>query len=390
MDFQNFLARFSLNSGLVDKLGFNPYYPAIQSALVDPIILNGTEFINLASNNYLGLADEPRIKEAAKKAIDEYGLSFCATPIAGGACSLYQEASQRLNDFTGVEDSILYPSCYQANNAVFKVLAGPVDVILADHFAHSSLIEGIKSSTAKFRPFLHNNLGHLEDNLKKCSSHEQIFVVTESVFSTEGTLAPLAAMNNLCLKYNAILVIDDSHGIGLIGPNGRGAAFGLENFHGIYTASLGKAIANAGGMIGGNKKIIDFIRYNSSHLIYSTAIVPPVLGGIIKSIEIIEAEFESLSRKIFAYKKIISDALVSSGFHCTASEAPIMSIKAGSSEQTLLLAQMFFDNNILTTPFIYPSVPEKQGKIRLIAGANLKQENIEKAAAIIHSFKKPL
>ena len=292
-----------------------------------------------------------------------------------------------LSKFTGVEDCIIYPSCYQANNAVFKVITEKNDLIIVDHYAHSSLVEGIKAASCKFRPFLHNNTSHLEELLKKANDFEQVFVVTESVFSTEGSIAPLQEINELCNKYNAVFIIDDSHGIGVIGDKGKGAISCISDFNGIYTASLGKAIANSGGMIGGNKTIIDFLRYNSSHLIYSTAIVPSVLGGIIKVLEIIEEDFSSIKERMFRHKKTIQEALVAAGFSIAQSETPIMSIEAGNSEQTLRLAYEFYKNKILTTPFIFPSVPEKQGRIRLITGANLSDDIVQKAAMLIRSMK---
>ena len=362
MENETFLKRFYLDSSVVDKAGFNPYYPVLQSSLGNTLLIENEEFINLATNNYLGLADDARVKEASIKAICDYGLSYCATPIAGGACKIYNDAAGLLSSFTGVVDCIIYPSCYQANNALFKIIAGKNDIILVDHYAHSSLVEGIKAAPCKFRPFLHNNIQHLEELLQKSGDLEQVFVVTESVFSTEGSIAPLKEMNELCNKYNAVFVIDDSHGIGVIGDKGKGAVSCISNFNGIYTASLGKAIANSGGMIGGNRTLIDFLRYNSSHLIYSTAIVPSILGGIIKIIEIIEEDFSNLKDKMFCHKKIIQEALLKAGFTISKSETPIISIESGNSEQTMQVAYDFYKNKILTTPFIFPSVPEKQGR----------------------------
>ncbi|MBI4646295.1 MAG: pyridoxal phosphate-dependent aminotransferase family protein [Bacteroidia bacterium] len=389
MNLNKFYKRFHLNDEIVKKTGFNPYYPVIQSALDDFVIIDGKKFINLASNNYLGIANDKRIKQAAIGAIEKYGISACATPIASGYSDLYMKVCNKLSAFLELEDTIIYPSCYQANNGLFSTICSKDDVVLVDHYAHSSLIEGIKSAGCKIRPFLHNDIDNLENNIKKSGNYRQIFVVTESVFSTEGSIAPFREIVALCEKYNALPIIDDSHGIGVIGKNGKGI---LEysksnNFQGIYTASLGKSLANAGGIISGKKDFIDYLKYYNPHLIYSTVIPPPMLAGIEMALEIIKNEFAALSQKMWNYKKMLTTALLQTGFNLTDSAAPIISIKAGNSEETILLSKKLYDNNILCTPFIYPSVPRNDGKVRLIANVKLKETTVKK---VIDVFMKLL
>jgi len=389
MKLKEFYQRFELDNSLVQKAGFNPYYPILQSGLNDPVIVKGESFVNLASNNYLGLANDSRVKEASSKAIDNYGVSLCATPIASGYSELYASVEQKLSKFIGLESVIIYPSCYQANNGLFPAIAGKEDIAIIDRSSHSSLIEGVKSAGCKIRPFLHNNMDYLENILKKISGYRQVFVVTESVFSTEGNVAPFKKIVDLCERFNAIPVIDDSHGIGVIGERGRGILeyAEIKDFQGIYTASLGKSIANSGGIICGKKSIIDYLRYYSPHLVYSTAILPSVLAGIEKVLEIINDEFSELSRKIWQYKGRISKSLQDAGFELTNSLTPITSIRSGNSINTLLLAKEFFENKILSTPFVYPSVPYNEGRIRLIAGANLSDSTISKVTKIFRNHK---
>lgn len=367
---------FNLNKNIVDKIGFNPYFKVIQSDLSDNIIIKNNKFINLAANNYLGLANDERIKKAAIQAINKYGLSLCGTPIATGYIELFKKVEDEISSFVGLDDTIIFPSCYQANNGLFSALVDKDDIVIADHYAHSSLIQGIKTSLAKLSPFLHNNLGHLEKILKDAGKYKKRFVVTESVFSTEGSIAPVKEMNKLCNKYDAMLIVDDSHGLGVIGENGRGILeySEVKNFSGIYTASLGKALANAGGAISGNKDIIEYLRYNIPHLIYSTAIVPSVLGGILKTLEIVKKEFISISQKMWNNKNIIFGLLKDRGFDLANSKTPINSIIGGSREKTLAIAKLFYDQNILVTPFIEPSVPPNKGVVRIIAQANLSDD----------------
>lgn len=384
MDFKNFYETHILNDGVARQAGFNPFYPQIQSALDDPLMIEGKEFINLASNNYLGLSNDPRMVGAAIDGLIEFGVSMCSTPIAAGYSQLFRRTEIAISNFLGLEDTLIFPSCYQANNGLFQAIADPGDLILVDRFAHSSLVEGIKTVGCRYRPFRHNDMSHLNEILQKATGYNQVFVVTESIFSTEGNIAPLWEINELCKHYNAIPIVDDSHGIGVIGQTGRGILEykDIENFEGIYTASLGKAMASVGGIIAGKKSLMDYLRYSTSHLIYSTAIMPAALLAVTKVIDIIEHEFSEISTRLWDFTHTLSSGLKEAGFTLTDSESPIVSICTGNSVDTLLVSKKMFDNGVLATPFIYPSVPEKEGKIRLIAGANLNPESIDRAVLI--------
>jgi len=217
-------------------------------------------------------------------------------------------------------------------------------------------------------------------------------VVTESVFSTEGSLAPFDTINSLCEKYNAIPVIDDSHGIGVIGNNGSGVLshFDIKDYGGIYTASLGKALSATGGMIGGKASLIRYLRFNISHLIYSTAILPAPLMALLEVLSIINREFNIISEKLWRHTKRIHDGFSRGGFDMINNQTPINAIRSGNSLETLRLAKKFNDAGILTTPFIYPSVPENEGRIRLIAGANLMESSIDRVLELVTEQKKIL
>ena len=375
------------NRRLLDGIGFNPYYHQIESPLTDPIRIEGDEFINLASNNYLGLANDERIKEAMIEGIKEYGASMCATPIASGYTAKYNSVCSKLANFAGVESAIIFPSCYQANNGLFNTIVKREDVVIVDQYAHSSLIEGIRSVGCKIRPFMHNDILSLERNLIHSKAHNQIFVVTESVFSTEGSIAPLNEMNTLCKKYHAVLVVDDSHGIGVIGKGGKGilSHAGIVDFEGIYTASLGKGFANSGGMIGGKQELIEYLKYYCSHLVYSTVIPPAIIAGIDKTIDIIKDEYDILSSNLVKNTTMLSNG-IKKQIAITYSQSPITSVICESTEKTLLFAKYLFENRILATPFVYPSVPKNGGVVRLIASANIKTESVQKAIEIIKRY----
>ena len=381
------LAQFKRDHALVEEIGFNPYYAHLASGLDDPVIIDGKQYINLAANNYLGLACDPRVKQAIIQAVNQFGASMCGTPIATGSIELYRQLENKLASFVGVEDAILLPSCYQANNGLFSAIANKGDTIIIDHFAHSSLIEGAKSVGCKIRPFLHNNMQSLEKNL--ANTKGRMIVVTESVFSTEGAIAPFEQICQLCQKYNALPVIDDSHGIGVLGEQGRGILNykKIKSFNGIYTTSLGKALANAGGIIAGSAEMMEYLRYYCSHLIYSTALAPGCIAGTDKVIDILLTEGEQILTTMWNHKHKLSQALKTAGYQLVEGEAPITSILCGDTKSTLLMAKQAFERGILATPFVYPSVPRTKGVLRLIAGANLKNETIEQAIAIFRDLK---
>ncbi len=381
--------RVRYDDSVITKTGFNPYYLTICGEQNDPVVVNGREIINLATNNYLGLSNDKRIKDAYISAINKYGISMCATPVAGGYTDLFQTTRKKLSSFIGVEDILIYPSCYQANNGIFQSVARKDDLILFDRFCHSSLIQGIRSVGCKALPFSHNDTEFLDYLLNKYSDFPKVFVVTESVFSTEGAIAPFDDIYKLCNKYSAVPVVDDSHGIGVIGKNGKGilSYSGIENFDGIYTSSLGKALSNNCGVVGGSREVISYLSFFSSHLVYSTAVSPAVLAGINETIKIVEEEFEMRSDKIYMYSKIIKNALRQNGFSVADSEAPISSVIGGNSFDTISFAKKLFYHDILSTPFVYPSVPKNDGRIRLIAGANLKESSIEKVIDIFSMIR---
>jgi 7-keto-8-aminopelargonate synthetase-like enzyme len=382
----DFYKRFHLDKELVRKTGFNPYYRKIQFPLDNELVIDNKKYINLAANNYLGLANDPRVKKAMCDTIEQYGSSLCGTPVSTGYAELLNQLETRLARFVNLEDAIIFPSCYQANTGLLSTIAGKEDLVIIDHYAHSSLVQGIKGSGSKIRPFLHNNIDSLAKCLGRSKNFRQTFVVTESVFSTEGSITPLNKIIKLCAKHKAIPIIDDSHGIGVLGKGGQGVLEQqkIKNFSGIYTASLGKALAASGGIIAGKKQLIDYLRYYCPHLVYSTALVPATLGAISRVIEIIEKEFTFIGQKMWDNKKLIYRELLNSGFNLVPGKAPINSIITGSSEKTIILAKKLYNKGILVTPFIEPSVPPKQGIVRLIASANLNAENINR---VVTAFK---
>jgi 7-keto-8-aminopelargonate synthetase-like enzyme len=365
--------RLEIDRSVADELSFNPYYLAAEAHRAGLFVLDGRELIDLASNDYLGLATDPRVIRAAREATEEFGASLCGTPIAIGASSGFARLASRLARFVGVEDGVLYPSCYQANTSLLSSLANQRDAILIDHYAHASLVEGARAVGCKIMPFVHNSCDHLEKLLQRAVGFEQVFVVTESVFSTEGAIAPLRRIAGLCERYGAIPFIDDSHGIGVIGETGRGILehCGLDDYRGIYTASLGKALANSGGLAAGPAELVDYLRYGSPGLIYSTALPPASIGGLEAVLDVVGAEFAGLRRRLDENGAAVRGALIAAGFAVAESEAPIIAVQCGPMRETVSLARELFEGGIIATPFVEPSVPPNKGVLRIIPGAGV-------------------
>lgn len=378
----------TMDMTLADRAGFNPYYLKMVRGGQGKLNVDSTGLFDLASNDYLGLATDQRVKAAMVDAANRFGSSFCGTPIAAGYAAILAELESAIAGMVGLESAVIFPSCYQANCSLFCSIADANDCIAVDHYAHASLVQGIKTSGARIKPFLHNDIGHLEKQLAAAQSFRRIFVVTESVFSTEGSIAPFNEINRLCERYNAIPVVDDSHGIGVIGKNGRGILEykGIDRYEGIYTASLGKALANTGGVIAGKANFINYLRYNCSGLIYSTALVPASAGGLLAAIAVIINEFPALGRKMWNNHTTLISQLTKAGFIINGGEAPIASILCGSSERTIMLAKLFFEHGILSTPFIPPSVPPEKGVLRLIIGAKSDAADVSEIGKRITSI----
>jgi len=374
-----FVFDFVEEEKLVEELKFNPYYQTIDSGADLYVRINGERYLNLASNNYLALANHAEVLTAMKQALDKYGASMCGTPVACGKVDIYQSATQAIAGFLGLEDALLYPSCYQANGAVIRALVKPGDVMFVDRNAHSSLIEGIKATGCKIMPFKHNDVDHLAGLIKRSGAFANRFVATESVFSTEGSIAPFDEIYQLALEHDVIPIIDDSHGIGVIGKSGRGILEEkhIENFAGIYTASTGKALGVSGGFVSSNCQVIEFLRYSSPGLLYSTALAPTLIAGIITALKIITREGENLSRLLCANKQYLYDNLREQGFPIMTSEAFICSLNAGSNENTFRICKALFEARILTTPFIHPSVAKNRGVIRMIPRVDLNKEQMD-------------
>ena len=258
---KNFVEDLEVDKSIAEELQYNPYYHIFQSGLGRRMTLEDREFISLGSNDYLGLANNPVLKDEAIKIIQDYGMSMCATPIAMGQTKIHQDLERKIASFLKQEDSIVYPSGYQANLSVLELLAKDKDIIIADQSIHSSLINGCRLSPAKLRFFPHNDMEELRKILQDAQRYRMRFLVAEGLYSTIGDIAPLDKLSALSQEYGAFIIIDDAHGVGVLGKEGRGILEVFDAYEkvGLVTGSLGKALGLSGGFITAKKKIIDTV-----------------------------------------------------------------------------------------------------------------------------------
>ncbi|MCK5659054.1 MAG: pyridoxal phosphate-dependent aminotransferase family protein [Alphaproteobacteria bacterium] len=388
MNRADYLNQFNFDKSLAEEVGFNPYFQSIDSGMGAHVQLQGKSLINLGTNDYLGLSNKPEIKAAARAAMEEFGVSMCGTPIVIGQSALNRELETELARFLKQDDALVYPSCYQCNMSIFSVLATEDDVILFDKNVHSSMMNGISLTKAKWRTFPHNNWQRLEDLLKITQDRRMRFIVFEGLYSTGGDYPDLSKIIKLAKKYNAFTIIDDSHGVGILGDTGRGVVELYDAFKEIdlITFSLGKAIGTFGGALAGRGQIVDFFRYSSSMYFYSTALPPGIAGATIKALKYIDQAQEERGR-IKKYANKMYEALKEMGYTLSESEHPLFSVISKTSQETFKLTKQLFERGVYVVPFIPPSVPKNSPRIRLTFNAYLAESDVNQAISVFKEIK---
>ncbi len=366
---------------ILEKADFNPYYMRVDSHLDKKIMIHDKKVISFGSNDYLGLAADNRLKDAAKKAIDSFGISLCGTPIVVGYSEVNQQLEKELASFLHKDDALCFPSGYQANLGAFKFLAGKDDIVLIDDLAHSSLVQGARLSRAKVLRFAHNDMDELKRLLELSKNYSKRFIAVDGLYSTEGDTAPLDEITELAKTHDAFTIVDDAHGLGILGNEGKGTCNGFDVD--MVTGSLGKAVGCSGGFIAAKKDVAEYFRYFCPPYVYSTALPPAIAASAIESIDIIRGADDRRSR-LFRNKTTLYKGLEDEGYELTGSKTPLFSIKADAGK-IIELARDLFDKGIYATPFVPPSVPE--GRLRLIPHARLDRDDLEQAIDCFKSLR---
>lgn len=354
--------------------------------------INGTDAILLCSNNYLGLANHPKIKEAAIKAVEKYGFGSGASRLVSGNMELHAELEQRLARFKGVEAVLFFNSGYHANIGIISALVGRGDVIFSDKLNHASIIDGGILSRAKFVRYPHKDINELEDLLKKHSSqnaHHSTLIVTDGIFSMDGDIAPMKELLELADKYNCILMVDDAHATGVLGKNGRGTLehFGIENPNIIQMGTLGKAMGCFGAYVAGSKKLVDYLINKARSFIYTTSLPPSVCAAGIAALDIIENEPQllvDLRNRIVYFRTELKQA----GFDTLNSETQIIPILIGEAEKAARISRDLLDKGIFLQAIRPPTVPEGTSRLRVTLMANHSYDDLKYAVETIKDVAK--
>ena len=342
-------------------------------------ITGGKRVLNMCANNYLGLADHPALIAAAKEALETHGFGMASVRFICGTQDIHKELEAALTKFLGTEDTILYPSCFDANGGSFETLLTDKDAVISDELNHASIIDGIRLCKAQRFRYRHNDMADLEAQLRAAKDARFRLVATDGCFSMDGTIANLAAICDLAGKYNALTMIDDAHATGFLGKTGRGTHEyrGVLGRIDIITGTLGKALGGAsGGFTSGRKEIVDLLRQRSRPYLFSNTIAPPVVAASLKALELLSASTE-LRDKLEENTKYFRAALTERGLTIKPGVHPIVPIMIGDAAKSQKFAARMLEKGVYVIGFFYPVVPHGTARIRTQVSAAHSREDLE-------------
>jgi glycine C-acetyltransferase len=342
-------------------------------------ITGGKRVLNMCANNYLGLADHPALIAAAKEALDTHGFGMASVRFICGTQDIHKELEAALTKFLGTEQTILYPSCFDANGGLFETLLTEHDAVISDELNHASIIDGIRLCKAQRFRYKHNDMADLEAQLRAAQGARFRLVATDGCFSMDGTIANLSGISDLAEKYNALTMIDDAHATGFLGKTGRGTHEyrGVMGRIDIITGTLGKALGGAsGGFTSGRKEIVDLLRQRSRPYLFSNTIAPPIVAASLKALELLSASTE-LRDKLEENTKFFRAALTERGLTIKPGVHPIVPIMIGDAAKSQKFAARMLEKGVYVIGFFYPVVPHGTARIRTQVSAAHSREDLE-------------
>jgi glycine C-acetyltransferase len=346
------------------------------------VVAGGAQVLNLCANNYLGLADDPRIIEAAKEALDRWGFGMASVRFICGTQDLHKQLEHRLSEFLGTEDTILYPSCFDANGGLFETLLGEQDAVISDELNHASIIDGIRLCRARRLRYRNRDMADLEAQLKAASDARRRLIATDGVFSMDGYVAPLADICDLAERHDAMVMVDDSHAVGFVGPTGRGTPelHGVTERIDIITGTLGKALGGAsGGFTSGRAEIVDLLRQRSRPYLFSNSVAPAVVGASLKVLELLESS-DDLRTRLRENTAWFRERMTGLGFDILPGDHPIVPVMIGDAARAARLADVLLSKGVYVIGFSYPVVPVGKARIRTQISAAHTRADLELAA----------
>jgi len=353
-----------------------------QQAAIDVRSNGATQHVlNLCANNYLGLANHPDVIAAAHKALDEYGYGMASVRFICGTQTLHKELENRISDYLGTEDTILYPSCFDANGGLFETILGPDDAVISDALNHASIIDGVRLCKARRFRYQHNTMSDLEAQLEAAKDANACLIVTDGVFSMDGTIADLNAICDLADKYDALTMIDDCHATGFLGETGRGTHEyrGVMGRIDIVTGTLGKALGGAsGGFTSGRKEIVGWLRQRSRPYLFSNSVAPIIAASSIAVLDLLDRD-SSLRESLHANAAYFRSQMTERGFDLKPGEHPIIPVMLGDAKLATTMADKLLQRGIYVIGFSFPVVPQGEARIRTQVTAGLTREQLDQA-----------
>jgi len=363
-----------------------PFFTPIEEAVGNQIKVGGRPMIMVGSNNYLGLAHHPRAKQAAKDAVDRYGVGTCGSRFLTGTLDLHEKLEERLAKFLQREAALTFSTGYQTNLGIISTIAGKGDHIIIDRMVHASIIDACRLSFATVHKYRHNDMKDLERLLASLAPGAGKLIVVDGVFSMEGDIADLPGIVPLARKFGARILVDDAHGIGVLGPNGRGTPehFGLESEIDLIMGTFSKTFASIGGVVAGAKPVISYIKHHARPLMFSAAATPASVASVLAILDMLETQPE-LRARLWAVTERMRTGYQAMGYDTGPSQTPIIPVFVRDDEKCFMLWRLLREEGIFTTPVIYPAIPPGQSLIRTSYGAGHTDEELD---AILAAFEK--
>lgn len=343
------------------------------------IRVGGRQVLNMCANNYLGLSDSPAVIDAARDALDRWGYGLSSVRFICGTQTIHKELEQKISEFLGTEDTILYTSCFDANGGLFETILGEEDAVISDELNHASIIDGIRLSKAQRFRYRNNDMADLEEKLKAASNARFRLIATDGVFSMDGYIANLPAICDLAERYDALVMVDDSHSVGFMGQTGRGT----HEYHGvmdrvdIITGTLGKALGGAsGGYTSGRKEIIEMLRQRSRPYLFSNSVAPAIVAASIAAIDLVRSSTE-LRDRLFENTRYFRNAIQQIGLEVLHGEHPIVPIMFGDAVPAVRMAEKLLEKGVYVIAFSFPVVPKGKARIRTQVSAAHSREDLD-------------